>query len=314
MIEPIIIDNTKRSMFCTCKAKYNLSCNYGYQSSYGSTALRYGTCWHAMMEGFYSYIRDNGWPKNDAEYMQALTAGLELGKQKYDKESQSKIYVDDYKNFNTAANAFQKYLEFFAEDKNYIKVIATEQKFECPIEAENELEDRLLSKLPPITFTGRIDLQIEMDYSYWILDFKTTGWILDQVIAKANRSPQFIGYSYAGAKVLNFKPIGCLASFAYTGASKSRKTGEYGDTRYDFRRVPQIYTSGDIEAWKLSLIDTAREIQFCKDNDYWPESFDNCFQYGPCQYLRLCQQHMEVEQLNTEGFKVEFWDVLDDGD
>jgi len=312
MTEPIVLDNTKRSMFRACKRKYFYSAVNGIQSNYGSTAIRYGVCWHAIMEGYYTWVKKNGWPANTQEQLLAMTAGLELGKAKWEKESATKIFNDDYRNFNTAVDAFNEYLIFFADDKNYLKIINTEKKFECPIEAENELQAMLMKGLPPLIFTGRIDLCVEMDHMKWIFDFKTTGWILDQVIAKANRSPQLIGYSYAGDKVLDFKPAGCLCSFAYIGATKSRKTGEYGSVRYDFRRVPQIYTQEDIDSWKLSFIDTCREIYFCMNNNYWPESFDNCYQYGACPYLRLCNQHCAFEDLNLEGFHVEFWDVLDD--
>lgn len=312
MTDPIILDNTKRSMFRQCKKKYFYSVLHGLQSNYGSTAIRYGVCWHGIQEGYHTWVKNNGWPVESKDLILAMTAGLELGKNKWEKESEKKIFNDDYKNFNTAVEAFNEYLQFFADDKNYLKIINTEKKFECLIEAENELEAMMMRELPPIIFTGRIDLCVEMDYMKWIFDFKTTGWILDQVIAKANRSPQLLGYSYAGDKVLDFKPAGCLCSFAFIGATKSRKTGEYGGVRFNFRRVPQIYTQGDINAWKLSFIDTCREILFCTENNFWPESFDNCYQYGACSYLRLCQQHCKFEDLNLEGFHIEFWDVLEE--
>ncbi len=172
----------------------------------------------------------------------------------------------------------------------------------------------MLDSLPSILFTGRIDLCVEMDHRKWIWDFKTTGWILNQVISKADRSPQLIGYSYAGEKVLDFKPDGCLCSFAYTASTKSKVTGEYGSPRFDFRRVPQIFSEGDIAAWKLSFIDTCREIYFAERSNYWPESFDSCYMYGACPYLRLCRQHKPYEELNLEGFYEEFWDVRDEED
>ena len=312
MTESIILDNTKRSQFRQCKKKYFLSSVKGLQSNFGSTAIRYGVCWHGIQEGFHNYVKTNGWPKTQDALNEAIAAGLSLGIHKWETESKTKTYNEDYKNFNTAVAAFNAYLEYFKEDQNYLKILSTEAKFECPIEPENEAESKILSKLPPVVFTGRIDLCVEMDSMKWIWDFKTTGWILEQVIAKANRSPQLIGYSYAGAKVLDFKPNGCLASFAYIGAHKSRKTGEYGDVKFDFRRVPQIYTQGDIDAWKLSFIDTAREVYFAQENDLWPESFDSCHIYGACPYLRLCQQHCEFEELNVEGFHEEFWSVLEE--
>ena len=312
MTEPIILDNTKRNQFRTCKKKFFLSSLKGIQSSFGSTAIRYGVAYHGIQEGYHSWVKENGWPITPEQTAMAITAGLQLGIKKWEGECKTKIYNDDYRNFNTLVNCFNAYREYFKDDGMFLKILATETKFECPIESENETEYKMLSNLPPIIFTGRIDLSVEMDYQKWIWDFKTTGWTLDQVIARANRSPQLIGYSYAGTKVLDFKPNGCLASFAYTGAYKSRKTGEYGDAKFDFRRVPQIYTQGDIDAWKLSFIDTAREIYQCLQDDFWPESFDSCYMYGTCSYLRLCQQHCKFEDLNLEGFHTEFWDVRDD--
>lgn len=311
-MNPIIIDNTKRSMFRQCKAKYNFSVNHGLQPNFGSTAIRFGVCWHGIQEGYHSWVKENGWPKDNSEFVFALTAGLELGKKKYDKETETKTFHDDYKNFNTAVEAFHSYLQYFAEDKNYIKIISTERKFECPIEPENEVEERILKHLPPIIFTGRIDLCVEMNHMKWIFDFKTTGWRLDEVISKANRSPQLIGYSYAGEKVLDFEPSGCLCSFAQISAYKSKKTGEWGDPKYEFRRVPQIFTSSDIAAWKLSFIDTCRDINTATIEGIWSESFDNCYQYGACPYLKLCNQHRPFDELNLDGFHEEFWDVLEE--
>lgn len=313
MTEPLILDNTKRSTFRQCKKKHFLQHEKGLQSNYGSTAIRYGVCWHGIQEGYHRWVVQNGWPRDPSETMQAISLGLELGKRKWDEESKTKTFNDDFKNFNTAVDAFNEYLNYFAEDKNYLKIIHTEKKFECPVEPENEAEELLLKKLPPVVFTGRIDLCVEMDSMKWLFDFKTTGWRLDEVISKANRSPQLIGYSWAGEKVLNFKPAGCLCSFSYISARRN-KEGAYGSTTYDFRRVPQVYTQGDIDAWKLSFIDTCVEIERCRQTGIWTESFDNCFQYGACPYLKLCNQHVEFEDLNLEGFHEEFWNVLEGDD
>jgi hypothetical protein len=312
MSETIVLDNTKRATYRQCKAKYFLQHVNGWQPNFGSTAIRYGVCWHGIQEGYHQYIHTHGWPTTNEERMNALTAALLLGKEKWDKECENRTYHEDYKNFNTAVGAFDAYLDFFAEDRNFLKILSTETKFECPIEPENRAEDVVLSKLPPIIFTGRIDLCVEMDYQKWILDFKTTGWRLDEVITKANRSPQLLGYSYAGKKVLDFEPNGCLASFAYIGAYKSKKTGDYGETKYEFRRVPQIFTAGDIQAWKAMFIDTVSDLYASMEAGHWPQSFDNCYQYGVCPYLKLCRQHCRYEDLNFEDFHVAFWSVLEE--
>jgi hypothetical protein len=310
--EILQLDNSGRSTFKQCKKKYFLQIIKGWQSNFGSTALRYGSCWHGIQEGYHDWIVKNGFPKDPIQKMEALSQALQLGKDVYTKESEKKEFYDDFKNFNTAVDCFAQYLDYFKDDEKYLKIISTEQKFECPIEAENNLEEKLLSSLPKLIFTGKIDLCVEMDKIPWILDFKTTGWRLDQVIMKANRSPQLIGYSYAGKRVLDFEPQGALCSFHHLASSKSRKTGMYGKVRTEFRRVPQLYTQGDIDAWKLSFIDTAWEIQRAKEEDLYPESFDNCYMYGACSYMKLCQQHQPYKNLNFDGFHIAHWNVLDE--
>jgi hypothetical protein len=254
----------------------------------------------------------HGWPMDEGSKMTALMSALNAGQKEYEKESEGKTFYDDFKNFNTAAEGFDLYLEFFKDDYKFVEILSTEQAFECPMEPENKVEEKILSKLPPLTFTGRIDLCLKMDGSNWINDFKTTGWILDKVVSQANRSPQFIGYTYAGKKVLDFDTVGCLGNFVQIGATKSRVTGNYGKNRFNFRRVPQIYSDADLSAWKLSFIKTAENIHRARTEGIFPESFDNCFMYGKCPYLKLCQQNVPVEDLNTDGFHVEFWDVLED--
>lgn len=311
MPESLVLDNSKRKTYRSCKKKYKLECILGLQSNTGSTALRFGSCWHAIQEGYHQYVIQNGWPVTPEQTMIAMTKGLEMGKAEYEKESEDKIFYDDFKNFNTAAEGFSQYLNYFNTDKDFVEILSTEQKFECPMEPDNLAEEKLLKLLPPLTFTGRLDLALKMDGVNWINDFKTTGWILDKVITQANRAAQFIGYSYAGKKVLGFEAQGCLGNFMSLNAYR-RKGGDYGNIKFNFKRVPQIYSQGDIDAWKLSFLETATQIWYSMQEDLWPESFDNCFQYGECAYLKLCRQHVPDEQLNTEGYHIKFWDVLDE--
>jgi len=116
----IVVDNSARSTFRGCKKKYYLQNIKGLQSIYGSTALRYGSTWHAIQEGYYSFIKKHGWSDDPVQIMAATTAGLVKGKECYDADSAKKEYYDDFKNFNTAVEAFSEYLEFFKDDKNFI--------------------------------------------------------------------------------------------------------------------------------------------------------------------------------------------------
>lgn len=301
------LDNTKASSYRTCKRKYYWQHVRGLQSNYGSSAIRYGVTWHSMMEGYYNYIAKNGWANKEL----AITAALEKGKESWDLETSKKTFLPDYRTFDACCRAFVHYLSFFAKDEEFIKIVATETRFRCGIYPEDELQDNMLKTIPGgLTFTGRLDLQVEMNFANWILDFKTTSQNLSMQASRLNRSGQLIGYSYAGKEVLDFKTEGCLVSLAYVSAYKSKKTGEYGEISTDFGRIPQIYNDKDLLGWKDSFIDTAFNVQRSLDNNYFPMNFDSCYQYGPCVFTKLCDQSRPLDETVTEGFHIAFWDVM----
>ena len=307
-MDTIVLDNTRRSTFKSCKRKYFWNDVCGYKPDQGSSALRYGSTWHAFMEGYYSYIKEHGWGKRDL----AINAAVEKGKWKWDKESAKQTFLPDYRTFEACAQAFLQYITFYHDDDMFLEVIDTERKFECPITLDTPDEQRLYNHLPPITFTGRLDLQAEMNGMKWLVDFKTTGQSLSTQALRLNRSAQLLGYSYAGERVLGFRPEGCMVSLALLSARKSVKTGEYGQLTMDFLRVPQIFTPADIQEWKMAYLDTANEFLFASVSKSWPMNFDSCYQFGACQFTKLCEQNKIPEETNTEGYHVDFWSVLEE--
>ncbi len=300
------LDNTKASCFRTCKRKYYWQHVLGLQSNYGSSAIRYGVAWHGLMEGYYDYIAQHGWTNKEL----AIHSALQKGKEKWDSESSKKMFLPDYRTFDSACKAFVHYLAYFNSDEEFLKIIATETKFKCPIVPKNYLQEEILSQLgEDLIFTGRLDLQVEMNGLNWILDFKTTSQSLSIQGARLNRSGQLIGYSYAGKEILDFKPEGCMVSLAYVSAYKSRKTGEYGEISTDFVRIPQIYNERDHTEWLNSFVDTALGICRSIESGFWPMNFDSCYQYGQCGYTALCEQGDHPESAIAENYHVDFWDV-----
>jgi hypothetical protein len=310
------LDNTKASCFRTCKRKYYWQHILGLQSIFGSSAIRYGVIWHGIMEGYYKYIKENGWGSKEL----AISAGLALGKKKWDEETAKKTFLPDYRTFDAACTALLHYLSFYSKDEEYIKIINTEAKFKLEITPDNQEESLALNYIvergdhSKLYFTGRLDLQVEMNFSNWILDFKTTGQNLSMQASRLNRSGQLIGYSYAGKHALEFPTEGCLVGLAYVSAYKSKKTGEYGDVTTDFGRIPQIYNDKDLVEWKKSFIDTALDITRSIESNNWPVNFDSCYQYGPCTYTKLCDQSGKLDSVITEGYLIEHWDVLKEVD
>ena len=306
-MEKLVLDNTKRSMFRSCKRKYYWNDVCGYKSNTGSNALRYGSTWHGIQDGFYNFIKKHGWEDKAS----AINAAITEGKRVWDRESAKQTFYPDYRTFEACGQSFLEYINFYKEDFSFLKIINTEQVFVCPIPIETEEEKTLYGHLPPITFTGKLDLQVEMSGMKWLHDHKTSGQDLNTQAARLNRSAQFLGYSYAGERVLDFKPDGCMVSLHQLLARKT-KSGEYGNLTINFLRVPQIFTRDDILQWKLSFLDTCNELYYATMRDNFPMNFDSCYQFGACGFTRLCEQNRHPEETNTEGFHVDFWDVLDD--
>jgi hypothetical protein len=306
ILEKIVLDNTRRSTFKSCKRKYYWNDVCGYKPDNGSSALRYGSTWHGMMEGYYRYIKENGW--NDKAL--GIAKAVEFGKKKWDYLTDKQIFYPDYRTFEACAQSFVRYIDFYHEDSKILNVIDTERKYECPITLDTEEEKRLYSHLPPIVFTGRLDLQIEMNDMKWLVDFKTTGQGLALQGMRLNRSAQLLGYSYAGEKVLEFRPEGCMVSLHLLSARKSTKTGEYGNLTIDFLRVPQIFTAHDIKEWKRSYLDVANDLFLAFKHNSWPMNFDSCYQFGACAFTKLCEQNKPEGEISTEGYHIDHWDVL----
>lgn len=302
----IRLDNTKRSTFREClrKGYWQYICHW--QTEMGSTALRFGSTWHGFQEGFYGTLIRDGWDAYDKAVMNAIVKGKEV----WDRESAKQDFYDDYRTFDLCTQMFFNYVKHFGGDAEFLKVLHTEQVFACPIELETGIEKSYFSYLPPIVFTGKLDMQAELNMSNWIIEHKSTGQPLEKQSFRLNRSAQIMGYSYAASRVLNFHVEGCLISFAMVVARKSPKTGMYGTPTMDFKRVPQLFNKADLQEWKLSFLHTCADIYNCAESGFWPMNLDHCYSaFGGCPYIRLCQQNRPPDETNFEGFVEIEWDV-----
>lgn len=301
----IRLDNTKRSTYSSCLRKGFWQYYNNWQSQMGSTALLFGSTWHGFQEGFYGSLKETGWGGRE----RALVNAVVMGKKVWDRELAKQEFFMDYRTLDTCSEAFLQYVNFYDGDRDILNVLHTEQVFACPIELKGEREHAIFGHLPPIVFTGKLDLQVEMSGSNWIIEHKTTGMALAQQAYRLHRSPQIMGYSYAAPRVLNFEVEGCLISFLHASARKN-KDGVYGKTTLDFKRVPQLFNKADLAEWRLGFLNVCKSIYECEENDYWPMNHDQCYSaFGGCPYIRLCEQNRVPEEVNYEGFLEIPWDV-----
>jgi hypothetical protein len=312
------IDNTMRKNAAQCKRKFQLANILGVQSSKGSTALRYGATWHGFQEGFYSGIKEAGWAQRE----HAIEAAILRGKSVWDKESAAFEYYDDYRTLENCAHTFLQYIQHYAHDEGMLEVIETEQVFALELTRDTDFERYMFTKIPRIIFTGKIDLQANINDNFWIIEHKTTGQNPNFIATRLHRNTAVIGYSYAAERVLQKKPEGVLVSIAQTVSRKSPTTGLYGKLTIDFARTPQLFTDADFEKWKHSFLRTCRDIYDCWQDAYFPAEFDRCYDYNKlCAYSRICETNKSIpldpEQAsalidNTPGYIIKLWNVEDE--
>lgn len=289
------LDNSRRSAFTKCPYRYYLPYVKGVVPVHGSTALRYGTTFHAGMEGLYSHIKENGWTRDGM----ALERAVNYAKAAWDRESALYSFKDDYRTFDNFVKSLVLYLDHFSADEKFLEVVSTERSFRIRI-SEN------------LWFTGKLDMEMILNGSDWINEFKTTGQGITYVANQQNRDNQFIGYTFAMKKLHQKQPEGILITYHQLTAYKSKKTGEYGETTINFDRIPQFFGDNDLNEWVESFIYTASLIQTCYKMNIWPKQYDSCYLYGSCPYLFLCEQHRPRDQeiLGDQFLIREPWNVL----
>ncbi|HED37956.1 MAG TPA: PD-(D/E)XK nuclease family protein [Ignavibacteria bacterium] len=295
----IELDNTKRSTFVACPRQFYWSQVLHLQPKFGSTAIRYGVAFHALLEGYYTYIKENGW--NIMLDPDAIMAAHKAGKESWEEETEGREYMEDFRTFDMCVSTFVEYLTKYDYDLESMEVLAVEEIFYGDFNFEiNGI---------PLYFMGIIDMVIKRDGLIWIVDHKTTGQPLAKMANVLHRSPSFIGYEWAARNFLNLDSQGITVNYIHTSAYRSRKTGEYTSYKKDFSRYPQVYSDHDLEQWRNSFIYTAYKIEECLSRDEWPMYFDSCYNYNKsCSYTGLCEQPCNYKEVNTEGFVTRKWD------
>lgn len=305
------LDNSKRSQLSTCDRKYYYQYIKNLRPNQGSSALRYGITWHAAVEAFYNHIKEHGW-KHDGGAIAAAIAGA---KASWEEESLKQSFYEDYRTLENCVQSLLAYIAHFNYDENMLKIVRTERPFKLSMKLSPEEEKNFpLVSQTGLNFTGKIDAEVLLDGRLWQLEHKTTGQALFTQKQRLRRSPQLIGYAYAGERLAQTEekepPDGSLIVFHHLSSRKSKVTGEYGKLKIEFERVPQIYTDGDFASWRLSFIDTSERILRNTERNFWPVQMDNCWQYGRCSYANLCEQNVRLGEEILEGyFEAEPWEV-----
>lgn len=135
-----------------------------------------------------------------------------------------------------------------------------------------------------ILWTGRIDLMIEWDGLFWVLDHKTTSRGGESFYEDFHMSQPAIGYAWAGEQLLG-KPVKGLVLNAFEN-HKPTRTGKglvLNRRRYE-------YTPEQRAEWEHNTLTLVSDFLHHLARGFFPMETKWCFgKYGKCKYFDVCR-------------------------
>ena len=254
----------------------------------GSIAMRYGSGYHAGKEAYY---------KNNKNILKAIEAVVEFW-QKPTKQT----FQEDYRNLESLITSLTLYHEQYKDDGEIV-IDTPEKKITTTILLTDKEKDCFGDM--EVEFVVVIDLILEVDSLKWVVDFKTTAVDLPYMASRMRKMAQLMGYQFTAQQ--NFTGInGCMVYYHQLKASKSRKTGLYGEMKTDFMKFPMIFSNQDYADWRRYVIWGAYNLMKAKEAGY-PPNFNSCYEFNRhCEYLPLCDYpRWDIDKfLQMDGFVV----------
>lgn len=246
----------------------------------GSIDMRYGSGFHVGME---SYYKTN---KNVDVAMEAAA--------KWWMKPTVQTFPDHYKNLESLLTSIALYDSQYKYD-NEIVFDVPETKTVTTILLTDEEKEHYGDI--QVDFVVVIDLLLEIDGLVWVVDFKTTSVDLSYMASRLRKMAQLMGYQFT-AQVKYHNITGTMVYYHQLKASKSRKTGLYGDIKTDFMKFPQIYSLRDYEDWRKYIIWNSFMLKQAEVAGY-PPNYGSCYAFNKhCDYLPLC----DYPKWNTDRF------------
>jgi hypothetical protein len=194
------------------------------------------------------------------------------------------IFTDDYRNLESLLNSLMLYDGQYKNDLETI-VGVPENKLLTTIPLTDE-EKEYFGDIS-VDFVVVLDLLLEVNDMKWVIDFKTTSVDLPYIASRLRKMVQIMGYQFVGQRY--FKDVtGAMIYYHQLKASKSRKTGLYGDIKTDFMKFPMIFSEKDYTDWRRYVIWNAFKQHYVEKADY-PPNYNSCYEFNKsCSYLPLC--------------------------
>uniref|UniRef100_A0A6M3KEF6 Putative PD-(D/E)XK nuclease superfamily protein n=1 Tax=viral metagenome TaxID=1070528 RepID=A0A6M3KEF6_9ZZZZ len=264
--------------FLSCPLSYNYKVELGLvrKDTEPSSSLIFGQCLHVALDVWYS---DN---KNDAL---AVRKFIELFKDHEEKPKINKKSGKETTATYTTIYGCSLLTAYFNKYRNDTRAIVKTE-----IAVAEELE-------PGIYYGGRIDkLLTEPRF----VDYKSTKYPNN---LRLNPNPQFLGYKFLINKLTGKNVPGEVDILPVT---KSK------DPTDDMNRSPFDFTLYQLENWRKSTVYHIKHITKCRQENYWPQTW-NCDPYfSECPYVPLCTltQEASLMPLMQSMYNVQHWDFM----
>lgn len=278
------IDNTSLERFITCarSAEYYIIRQREARST--NIALKFGGAIHKALETKYIYGEGEAVRQKENEVLL--------------KEFQDIVVPpDDHRTPDRAIEVVKKYHEKypqelfhvveqdghplvevrFAEELGTVEVFSDLYMYEAGVRRQFRV-DRIF-----VVWTGRIDLIVEWDSQYWVVDHKTTQIMGDGYFGDFELSQPTVGYCWAAQRRFGFT----IAGLVLNALAVRKYTPKGKPTEFQRRRYP--YPQWQLTEWQPNtLAVVGRFIADWKDG-YFPMETKWCFgKYGRCQYHAIC--------------------------
>lgn len=269
MTESVRLSHSAITQLAACPRKIYFQKELSLYPETGSIAMRYGSGFHAGMEGYYKHGK-------------SLLKGIEAAAAFWNAPTKQ-VYYDDYRNLESLLTAITLYHEQYGNDTETIMGVP-EGKSETLLPMTDE-EKEVYGDIQAL-FVAVIDLILSVDGMPWVVDFKTTSVELAYMASRLRKMPQLMGYQFVEQARQNI--AGCMVYYHQLKATKSRTTGLYGATKTNFMKFPMIFGHQDYENWRRYVNWNAFCLKNAVKADY-PPNFNSCYAFNSsCEYLPLC--------------------------
>lgn len=293
------IDNTSLETFATCPraSQYLL---VSRRTTHQNAALTFGSAIHEGLEAYYKNPRLS----DDHRLQLALIHTL------IPFEGRS-FPINEWRTADRACDTIQRYIKRYPTEPFTILdcEAAVELPFSIPLCTMefNGMVNGVQVDTVHVYWTGKIDLAVQQDGSYWVMDHKTTSMVGPSFWDHFHLSNQTVGYVWAAQKLYNAQFAGLIVNCIV--GRPITKSG----THTDFERQRFYYTPEQVNEWEENVKTMVGDFLANLHRNHFPMHTTWCIgKYGKCKFHDVCSlpNDSRMAMLNSDHYADNVWSPL----